>query len=55
MHVVLGRRSGAALAGHLVKAHVRPTLEVEITESPHHLQRRQDSQTGLALIRADVR
>jgi hypothetical protein len=30
---------------------VRPTLEVIITESPTHLQRRSDAETGLALIR----
>jgi predicted DNA-binding protein with PD1-like motif len=30
---------------------VRPTLEVIITESPAHLRRRKDPETGLALIR----
>src|SRR4051794_16691769 len=34
MHVVLGRRDGSAIAGHLAKANVRPTLEVVIEESP---------------------
>src|SRR5436190_554014 len=33
-HVVLGRRDGTALAGHLFEACVRPTLEVIVTESP---------------------
>ncbi len=32
IHLVVGRRGGAALAGHLGKAHVRPTLEVVLTE-----------------------
>ncbi len=51
VHLVLGRRDGSALAGHLAKAHVRPTLEVMITESPAHLRRRKDPVTGLHLIR----
>lgn len=51
VHLVLGRREGAALAGHLVEATVRPTLEVVITETPAHLHRRKDPATGLGLIR----
>jgi predicted DNA-binding protein with PD1-like motif len=50
-HVVLGKADGTAHGGHLLEAHVRPTLEVIITESPVHLQRRSDPETGLALIR----
>jgi uncharacterized protein len=50
-HLVLGRRDGGALAGHLVEATVRPTLEVVITETPRHLHRRKDQATGLSLIR----
>ncbi len=50
-HVVLGRSDGSALAGHLLEGHVRPTLEVVLIESPAHLQRRPDAETGLALIR----
>jgi hypothetical protein len=50
-HVVVGKADGTAHGGHLLEAHVRPTLEVIITESPTHLQRRSDPQTGLALIR----
>jgi predicted DNA-binding protein with PD1-like motif len=49
-HVVLGRRDGTALGGHLIEAKVRPTLEVMLTESPGHLHRRHDERTGLALI-----
>lgn len=49
-HVVLGRRDGGALAGHLFEAHVRPTLEVVLTESPAHLRKRRDPESGLALI-----
>jgi predicted DNA-binding protein with PD1-like motif len=50
-HVVVSKRDGTAMGGHLLQAHVRPTLEVVITESPVHLQRRHDEETGLALIR----
>jgi predicted DNA-binding protein with PD1-like motif len=51
IHLVLGRRDGSAIAGHLARGHVRPTLEVIITEAPIHLQRRKDAETGLNLIR----
>jgi predicted DNA-binding protein with PD1-like motif len=50
-HVVLGKRDAAACGGHLLEAHVRPTLEVILTESPSHLVRQHDPQSGLALIR----
>jgi uncharacterized protein len=50
-HVVVSKADGTAHGGHLLGAHVRPTLEVIITESPAHLQRRSDPETGLALIR----
>jgi predicted DNA-binding protein with PD1-like motif len=50
VHVVLGRRDGAALAGHLLEGQVRPTLEVVLTESPAHLHKRHDPESGLALI-----
>ena len=51
VHTVLGKRDGSALAGHLKEAHVRPTLEVVLTEQPAYLQERHDPQSGLALIR----
>jgi uncharacterized protein len=50
-HVVLGKRDGTAHGGHLLNARVRPTLEVILTESPAHLVRQHDPQSGLALIR----
>jgi len=50
-HVVVGKADGTAHGGHLLEAHVRPTLELIVTESPAHLQRRSDPETGLALIR----
>jgi hypothetical protein len=52
-HLVVGRRDGTAMAGHLGEAHVRPTLEVILTESPSHLHKVLDRQTGLALIRLE--
>jgi hypothetical protein len=50
-HLVVGKRDGTAHGGHLLEAHVRPTLEIIVTETPKHLQRRHDDKTGLALIR----
>ncbi len=51
IHIVLGTRNGSAKAGHLGEGHVRPTLEVIVTESPAHLRKVKDDETGLALIR----
>jgi predicted DNA-binding protein with PD1-like motif len=50
IHLVVGRRDGTTMAGHLAQAHVRPTLEVIVTESPAHLRKKEDPETGLALI-----
>ena len=55
VHCVLGRRDGSALAGHLIEGHVRPTLEVILDESPAHLRKVYDDETGLALICLDDR
>lgn len=49
-HIVLGRADGTAVGGHLIEAHVRPTLEVVAIETPSYLRRRVDEETGLALI-----
>jgi uncharacterized protein len=51
-HAVLGRRDGSAMAGHLLEGQVRPTLEIIVTESPRHLCKVKDPESGLALIRA---
>lgn len=51
VHLVVGTRDGSAKAGHLGEAHVRPTLEVIVTESPAHLRKAKDAETGLALIK----
>lgn len=50
-HVVVGLSDGTTRGGHLMKARVRPTLEVIISESPQHLRREFDESAGLALIR----
>ena len=50
VHCVLGRRDYSALAGHLLKATIRPTLELVLVEAPVHLRKRHDRQSGLALI-----
>jgi predicted DNA-binding protein with PD1-like motif len=49
-HVVVGRRDGSACGGHLMDARVWPTLEVILTESARHLERKYDRESGLALI-----
>jgi len=49
-HVVLGRSDGTTRGGHLVEGRVRPTLEVMLVESPRHLRRKHDPETGLGLI-----
>lgn len=53
MHAVLGQSDGRALGGHLLEGHVRPTLEVIVTEAPAHLRRHHDPVSGLALIQLD--
>ena len=55
VHLVVGRHEGTAMAGHLAEAHVRPTLEVIVTESPAHLRKVKDKESGLALIRPAAR
>jgi predicted DNA-binding protein with PD1-like motif len=53
-HVVVGRSDGTAHGGHLLRAHVRPTLELLLDESPAHLRKRHDPESGLALIAPDA-
>ena len=48
--IVLGRRDYSALAGHLEEIHVFPAMEVVLTETPAHLRKRLDKETGLTLI-----
>jgi len=49
-HVVIGRRDGSALAGHLVAARVWPTLEIFLTAYSEALERKLDRETGLPLL-----
>jgi hypothetical protein len=50
VHCVVSGRDGGARAGHLLSGMVRPTLEIILTESPAHLRKRHDPESGLALI-----
>jgi uncharacterized protein len=49
-HAVVGRKDGTAHGGHLLEARIRPTCEVILTESPRHLQKFIDPESGIALI-----
>lgn len=49
-HVVVGCSDGTTRGGHLLEARVWPTLEVVVVESPAHLHKKMDPETGLALI-----
>ncbi|MFA6964394.1 PPC domain-containing DNA-binding protein [Bosea sp. (in: a-proteobacteria)] len=51
LHAVLGLRDGSTRGGHLLKATVRPTLEVIVTEMPGHLRRRKVEALGIALLK----
>jgi predicted DNA-binding protein with PD1-like motif len=51
IHVVVGKKDGNALGGHLLKAEVRPTLEVVLTESPSFLKREFVEEFNLPLIK----
>jgi uncharacterized protein len=53
VHSVLGRHDGSVVGGHLLEAHVRPTLEVILIQPPSYLRKRRDPETGLALIATD--
>jgi predicted DNA-binding protein with PD1-like motif len=50
-HAVIGKKDGTAHGGHLMQAHIRPTCEIILTESPAHLQKQIDPDSGLALIK----
>ena len=53
LHAVLGKGDGSVVGGHLLEAHVRPTLEVILIQPPSYLCKRKDAETGLALIAID--
>jgi predicted DNA-binding protein with PD1-like motif len=49
-HLVAGRADATTRGGHLLRGIVSPTLEVILTVSPAHLNRKYDPEIGLALI-----
>jgi predicted DNA-binding protein with PD1-like motif len=49
-HTVLGLSDGTTRGGHLMEGHVRPTLEITVTETPAHLVRHKHPDLGVALI-----
>ncbi len=53
-HIVVGRHDASTRGGHFVGGTVRPTLELVIQESPSHLRKRHDPESGLALVAADA-
>ena len=49
-HVVVGKWDGTVLGGHLMRASVRPTMEIVLTESSQRLRRRMHDEVGAALL-----
>ena len=49
-HMVVGFDDGRVRGGHLVQAHVWPTLEVIVTAYPRPLYKKFDSEKGIAVI-----
>lgn len=49
-HVIVGKSDGTAHGGHLLEAHVRPTLEVFLVESSGKLRKSYDPLSKLDLI-----
>ena len=53
-HAVVGHVDGRTSGGHLQRGVVWPTLEVIVEETPSHLRKRFDPETGLTLIDLDL-
>ena len=49
-HIVLGRRDGSTVGGHLIEGTVFPTLEMHLSDFAGALERRADEETRLSLI-----
>ena len=49
-HVVVGDANGLAHGGHILEAHVWPTLELILEEPPTYLRRQSNPEIGIALI-----
>ena len=54
-HAVVGKSDGTAHGGHVIKAIVKPTLEVVLMEAPAHLKRKMNEDIGIPLIDLDAR
>lgn len=50
VHVVLGRRDGSTVGGHLLDGTVFPTLEMHLVDFGTALERRKNEEIGLSLI-----
>ena len=53
-HVIVGKSDGTAHGGHLLEAHVRPTLEVVVVESAGEMQKSYDPLSKLSLIDPEI-
>jgi len=49
-HVVLGRRDGSTVGGHVWELHVNPTLEVFVTANVVPLKKKPDDASGMKII-----
>jgi predicted DNA-binding protein with PD1-like motif len=49
-HLVLGRRDGSTVGGHMWEAHVNPTVEVFVTTHETKLEKVPDDASGMKLI-----
>src|SRR3954469_19488841 len=49
-HMIVGTSDGTTRGGHVLEAHVSPTLEVMVTVDPVTMQKRFDPETDLTLI-----
>jgi predicted DNA-binding protein with PD1-like motif len=54
-HMVVGYPDGSVHGGHLIEAHVWPTLEVLVTEYPAAMRKKMDAESGMALIDPTVK
>ena len=54
-HLVVGHDDGRTEGGHLLEAHVFPTLEVMVTVDPVAMRKTLDPGTGLALIHPEAK
>jgi uncharacterized protein len=49
-HVVMGKKDGSTIGGHLWEGHVNPTIEVFITVNDTPLKKKPDAASGMKLI-----